>query len=170
MGEYNPTVGKAQVRSARSEDMARESHAEPSEPTPDAVREQFRDIIGYGEDTTVEGASEAVTPFRALLTPSARAVILDVLVGAPRAELTVAEIVDGTPGVSTSSFHRHIQVLTDAGVVRTAGKKGNAQTYTLATDHPVAQVLMMLSSLTASGTTHDYLDERFVRDPDGGNL
>jgi hypothetical protein len=61
-----------------------------------------------------------------------------------------------------TGVNRHREALLDLGVLLRAGKRGNAQTYALATEHPVAQVLVMLDDLLQWGETPVCLDGRFV--------
>lgn len=100
--------------------------------------------------------------FSQLFTPKTRALLLDVLVGERGNALTVREIVDRHPDLSVTGVNRHREALLDLGVLVRDGKRGNAQTYALATEHPVAQVLVMLDDLLQWGETPVRLDERFV--------
>lgn len=125
--------------------------------TPMDLLEQYRGeafVEKYG------GASA----FSQLFTPKTRALLLDVLVGERGDALTVREIADRHPDLSVTGVNRHREALIDLGVLVRAGKHGNAQTYALARNHPVARVLVMLDDLLQWGETPVRLDERFVTD------
>ena len=104
--------------------------------------------------------------FSQLFTPKTRALILDVLVSERGTALSVQEIADQHEDLSVTGVNRHRDALLDFGVMVDAGKRGNATTYALATDHPVAQVLIMLDDLLQWGETPVSLDEAFTSDSD----
>lgn len=131
----------------------------PSALTPLDLLDRYR-----GEEfvETYGGASA----FTQLFAPKTRALILDVLVGERGGALTAREIADRRGDLSVTGVNRHRDALHDPGVLVETGKRGNAQTYALATEHPVAQVLVMLDDLLLWGETPVSLDERFVADSD----
>lgn len=98
-----------------------------------------------------------------LLTPTARAVILDILITEATNALTVAEICEQTDRVSKATFTRHKEALLDFGVIEEAGKKGNAQTYRANVYHPAVQLLAMLRLVLNFGQTRMLLDKRFIK-------
>lgn len=125
--------------------------------TPLDLLDQYR-----GESFTEKyGGASA---FSELFTPKTRALLLDVLVGERGDALTAREIADRHPDLSVTGVNRHREALLDLGVLVPAGKRGNARTYALASEHPVAQVLVMLDDLLQWGETPVRLDERFVSD------
>lgn len=115
-----------------------------------------------------DSPEEMDNPLTVLLAPRARAQILDSLLEAPDEPLTVSEIT-GQAGVDNATFHHHKDALTDLGIVETAGKKGNAQTYTL-TDSPLVGLVAMLRNVVRDGVTPDLLDDRVVAPPAGQKL
>lgn len=141
---------------ARSDASDGEADASP---TPLDLLEQYR---GEAFREKYGGASA----FSQLFAPKTRALMLDVLVGERDGALTAREIADSHPELSVTGVNRHRDALLDLGVVATSGKRGNAQTYALATEHPVAQVLVMLDDLLQWGETPVRLDERFVTESD----
>lgn len=102
--------------------------------------------------------------FSQLFTPRTRALLLDVLVSERGTGLTAREIADRHPDLSVTGVNRHRDALVDLGVLATVGKRGNARTYALATDHPVAKVLVMLDDLLQWGETPVRLDGQFTTD------
>lgn len=104
--------------------------------------------------------------FSELFTPKTRALLLDVVVGERGRALTASEIADRHPDLSVTGVNRHREALIELGVLVTAGKRGNAQTYALATEHPVAQALVMLDDLLQWGETPVRLDARFLVEGD----
>jgi hypothetical protein len=124
------------------------------------------DLLGqYRGEAFVERYGGA-SAFSHLFAPKTRALILDVLIGERGGALTAREIADSPPELSVTGVNRHRDALLDLGVVARSGKRGNAQTYALATEHPVAQVLVMLDDLLQWGETPVRLDERFVTESD----
>lgn len=104
-----------------------------------------------------------------LVTPPARARILDVLLSSPDEAWTVRELADRHQNLSKSSVSREKDALVAAGVIVAAGKKGNAETYRLNRDHPVTQLLRMLSAVTAWGRTPNLLDAQWIADGGDGD-
>jgi hypothetical protein len=102
--------------------------------------------------------------FQQLFTPEPRALILDVVVFERGDALTAQEIADHHAGLSVTEVNRHCDALLDLGVIVEDGRRGNAMTYALAQEHPVAQVLAMLDDLLMWGETRPALDEQFVTD------
>lgn len=127
--------------------------------TPDAVIEQ---MVAFRE----EHAADGETLFAALFTPRARAAILDVLVGHPTDTMTATQIIERA-GIAQSSFARQKDALLDSGVMERGEKMGNASTYRLNTEHPVAQLLGMLDQVLRFGTTAELLEEQFIGTPSG---
>ena len=108
--------------------------------------------------------------FVQLFTPKSRALILNVLVSDRDEALTVSEIVAQEDELAKSNVHDHIDTLLDLGVVERPGKKGNAWTYRLNDDHPVAQLLAMIETVFMWGRTPQFLDEAFVFEGDQDDL
>lgn len=132
--------------------------------TPDDVQANFKTLTRHLAD-----ADRDVSPFRALFTPPLRAAIVDTLIGAVE-PLTVREIADRA-GVDKNALYDHLGVdayLIEAGIVQSAGKKGNAGVWTANDDHPVVQLLVMADTVLRHGQTPMLLDERFVGDPSEG--
>jgi len=130
--------------------------------TPEDVRAQSRALLAT--DGTIEAGDDVETPWTALLTPAARAKIIGALVeagGEPLSAARLAEMAD----VSQPTFNRNQGPLQDLGVLREVDKVGNARRYALATDHPVAQALVMLDNVLTWGETPQLLEERFVGEP-----
>jgi len=100
--------------------------------------------------------------FEQLVTPATRARVLDVLLVEPGEAWTITEIAQQNDRLSVSSISREKDALLDAGVIVTAGKKGNAQTYQLNFGHPVAELLRMLTATTTWGKTPALLDEHWI--------
>lgn len=105
-------------------------------------------------------------PLHRLLTPAASAASLAALARASE-PLTGAEIAEAA-NLSRSAFDRNKDDLLESGVVETAGKKGNAQTYRLAPGRPVAQLLQMASNVANFGVTPDLFDRTFEGQPGSG--
>jgi hypothetical protein len=125
--------------------------------TPFDLLDQYR-----GDEFVAEHGGESV--FRQLFTPKARPLVLDVLVSERGEALTAQEIADHHADLSVTDVDRHREALLDFGVIVEDGKRGNAMTYALAREHPVAQVLVMLDDLLMWGETRPALDEQFVTD------
>ena len=128
--------------------------------TPDDVRADHQAAIDDLADSDVETSA-----FRALFDPPARAAILDALLISHPDPLTASEICE-VSGITKSPFYDQIDYLLVAGVVHEAGKRGNAQTYVLATGHPVAQLLAMAKEVQTRGQTPMLLEDQFVGEPD----
>lgn len=127
--------------------------------TAEQIRERFQNRIV--EWQAEHGSTK--TPFVELFTPRARALILDALIGAHE-PLTAAEICEHA-GIDRSTFSAHEEVLGVLGVLESPGKKGNARVYTLDTDHPAAQLLIMLDTVIRHGRAPLLLEEQFIGDP-----
>lgn len=129
--------------------------------TPDQVR-QMRPPESIGVIETVEEYRASKSLFEHLVTPMARATILEILVSRADEACTVAEICEETDRVSKATFARHKDPLLEFGVIEKAGKKGNAQTYRANVYHPAVQLITMLRWVLVHGHTRMFLDERFV--------
>lgn len=112
------------------------------------------------------GGEEYRTEVFELMTPRTRGAIVDALLQAPDDTRTAQEIADAHSGVTVPSFNRHREVLEEFGILLEAGKRGNAQTYRLNTNHPAVQLLGMINQVYNHGTTPPLLDEKFYRDRD----
>lgn len=124
-------------------------------------------------DVPVGGASEQSvdeeyrTEVFELMTPRARGAIVDAMLQSNDEPMTAQEIADSHSGVTVPSFNRHRESLVDEfGILLNSGKRGNAQTYRLNTNHPAVQLLGMINQVFTHGTTPPLLDEQFYRDPD----
>jgi hypothetical protein len=115
-----------------------------------------------GEEFVAEYGGKSV--FRQLFTPKTRALVLDVLVSERGDALTAQEIADHHEDLSVTGVNRHRDALVDLGIIVEDGKRGNAMTYALAQEHPVAQVLAMLDDLLMWGETRPALNSQFVTD------
>ena len=128
--------------------------------------EQVQELHPSQEPTVIESEDEyraSKSRVEQLLTPTARAVILDILVRYADDALTVTEVCEKTDRVSKVTFARHKEPLLDFGVIEQAGKKGNAQTYRANVYHPAVQPVAMLWSVLNFGQTRMLLDERFIK-------
>lgn len=114
---------------------------------------------------TMEQVRAIESPFEKLLSPRSRVAILDVLVEEGGRALTVQEMVDRSDQITTSSFNRQKDDILEYGVIVEAGKRGNAQTYALNADHPVAQALKMVDNLLTWGKTPLLVDEEYLGQP-----
>lgn len=119
--------------------------------------------IDAGDDTADE---EYRTEIFELLTPRARGAIIDALLQAADEPRTAQEIADAHSGVTVPSFNRHREALQEFGVLLESGKRGNARTYRLNTNHPAVQLLGMINQVYNHGTTPPLLDEKFYRESD----
>lgn len=133
--------------------------------TPEQVRE-MHPPDDFEVIDSMETYRASRSRFEQLLTPTARASILDILVRYADEPLTVAEICEKTDRVSKATFTRHKEPLLDFGVIEEAGKKGNAQTYRANVYHPAVQLLAMVESVLVHGTTRLLLDDRFIKSLD----
>jgi DNA-binding transcriptional ArsR family regulator len=126
--------------------------------TPDELRAAY-----YGDDRDGVLQEAGASVLERLLTPEARVRILDQLLQNPATAMSVSQIVSGTD-MSPSTFHRHREALQDLGVLLEDEKVGNAQTYRLHVDHPVVQLLVMLSAVTTWGSTQQLLADEWITD------
>lgn len=102
----------------------------------------------------------AITEF---LTPGERARLVQALIEANGKELSAAKLIDvAGEGLSKSGFYRHADDLLEMGIMVEGEKVGNAQTYALNVDHPIAQALKMLDNIVAWGETPVLLGEQFI--------
>lgn len=149
-------------RSHENSLMARDAHPETGDETPltpEELRRMYPDIASAARNGGKEGRRKSL--FALLVTPPTRAMTLDALVNHPDEALTLSEIAHYNH-LSTSAVHEHIDALLSLAVVEEAGKKGNAMTYELNRQHPVAQLLIMIDELFQWGETSMHVDERFL--------
>jgi DNA-binding transcriptional ArsR family regulator len=125
--------------------------------TPLDLLEQY-----HGDEFVAEYGDKSA--FRQLFTPETRTLVLDVLVSERGDALTAQEIADQHLNLSVTGVNRHRDALLALGVIVEDGERGNAMTYALAREHPVAQVLAMLDDLLMWGETRPALDSQFVTD------
>ena len=100
--------------------------------------------------------------FTILERPMAVKTLRALFVGDP--PLTAKQICDRAD-FGRTSFAREKDLLLDASLILTAGKRGNAPLYRLNTAHPVVQCLAMASEVFTHGSTVVHLDERFIKAP-----
>lgn len=120
------------------------------------------------EDDVVESLEELEnhqSPFLRLFSPRAKAAIVDALLEAGGEPKTVSELTEMNEHVTTSSFNRHRDDLEEYGLMVRCGKRGNAQTYAIDTDHPLAQALKMVENVILTGQTPVVLDEEYIGAP-----
>lgn len=127
-----------------------EEYAEPADLSDYYHSEAF--LEKYGGETV----------FRQLLAPKSRTLILDALLAAEGEPLSAKQIAGWSDDLSVSGFNRHREALLEFGVLKEAGKVGNAMTYTLNEAHPVSQLLSMLANVTFAGETPMNLDTAFL--------
>lgn len=82
--------------------------------------------------------------------------------GEPR---TVSELAEINEHVTSSSFNRHRDDLEDYGLLKTCGKRGNAQTYAIDVEHPLSQALLMVENMILYGKTPVVIDEQYIDEP-----
>lgn len=126
--------------------------------TPQDVRDR---ASAFREDHIDE---EGASLLAAILTPRSRARIVDVLVGSPGEDLTVAEICEQAD-IDRGTFTRQKMPLLDVGIMEQGEQVANAKTYRINRDHPIAQLVGMLDQVLRFGTTSMLLDEQFVQSP-----
>lgn len=131
-------------------------HDAADELTPEDVRGSFP------TPDSVSPPEAHRSPFNQLFAPRAKAAILDILVEERGTPLTAKEIVDRSDDVSRSSFGNYCDELLEYGVMVEDGKVGNAMTYRLNIDHPVARCLVMLDNLIIDGETPMLIQEQFI--------
>lgn len=127
--------------------MADDSHL-----SPDDVVQKYRN----------SGLSGDV--FEVVFDKPAKTLTISALVQERGEAYTAQEIADMREDLSVASFNRYRDDLIGLGVIAEAGKRGNAMTYRLDTDHPVAQLLMMLDDVLVNGQTPMRLSEQFLAD------
>lgn len=103
------------------------------------------------------------SPFTRLLETKSRVRMIDTFLGKSYDELTREEIAE-LAGIDQSSVSRNLGILLDIGLVKETGTRGNATTFTLNSEHPVAESLKSArrelfqhSSLIESDSVEDEL-------------
>ena len=144
--------------------MTAETTQNDAELTPEAVRDLFGDSVEFLAE---KDDTEATSAFEALFAPRARVAILEVLLTVHPEKLPTEEIVERAP-VGKSSIYSRIDYLVESGVVVTGDAPGGTTVYGLNTNHPVAQLLMMLKTVQTHGSTPMLLDEQFIGEPGAG--
>lgn len=120
------------------------------------------------EDEVVRSLAELEehqSPFLGLFSPRAKAAIIDALLDAAGEPKTVSELTEMNEHVTTSSFHRHHDELETYGVIVRCGKRGNAQTYAINSEHPLVQTLKMIENVILTGQTPILLEEEYIGTP-----
>lgn len=132
--------------------------------TPPRAYSSPADLTTYYQSEAFVEKYGGETVFRQLFAPKSRTLILDALLAAEGDPRTADQIAAWNDDLSVSGFNRHRDALLELGVMIEAGKVGNAMTYRLNEDHPVAQLLAMLGNVTFAGETPMTLDPAFLAD------
>ena len=163
MGKLVPNVGNFKWVGTNRVDMRENTHETTANgDTEDRLTREDVRMMFPENDEPITDVEDMGSKFEKMLTPRTRAAIIDTLVEARGDALSVKQMTEQNPHISTSSFERHRDDLIAYGVMEEAGKVGNAMTYRLRTEHPAAQLLAMLDNILMYGETPQMLDDYFV--------